>query len=231
VFSPTPPKTAPHPHAISSQPKAAPVVKPKPVEPKSAPSTHAPTWIRVSIDQGDQDRLAFHIQTDGGPGYPLWVEIVGRAGRLTGRAAYFKRLKIYPQADGRLLIPKTALELTPGYYLLNVSYGDLKRTAAFSLGTKDRDFWKDVAHQRKLSSYLFWSERKHLFQTAQRLGKAWTKGKRLRIGELDDLSEAKGGDYLFFDEWMELKGIYASKSQSDLKRFMEKISELTIWKS
>ncbi|HMN70208.1 MAG TPA: hypothetical protein PKC28_16835, partial [Bdellovibrionales bacterium] len=171
------------------------------------------------------------------------VQLVGLPGQVVEGAAFYRFIKLTPTGNRETPLDLSQLDLPQGIFILRVETGDLKKETRLSVGVGDPDYKKSVNRQRKIWAHAIWKERLQLFALSTALEKELVSGKSRKkfnhkpFQSLNQVSRASGGDYLLFENWMEVKDLYQkARTEPSLaliektKRARDRIALFSVWK-
>lgn len=204
----------------------------------------APTRLSLNVRTVGANQVKIDLRTDGvGEKYPVYLQIVGLPGQVTEGAAFYKLLKLIPKGGQEEPFDLSGLSLPQGKFLLRAETGDLKKEVRMSIGVNEASYKQTMARLRKVHAGTIWKERLELFRLTSLLEKRLTEalsGKKLvltGLGALQAVKKTNGGNYVFFEEWSELKEILSAARITPsmaqlgrLKQIRDRLSTFSVWK-
>lgn len=235
ALNPQPVQPIPEPIAPPEVPvvQTAPAVKPEP-KPEPIPQMPAePRQLVLKVQNSGVAQAKIEVRSDGGKDFPLDLEIIGLPGQVSEGIHYYRfyRLKQTGSLTRPLKLPQ--LKLPQGRFLVRAESGALAKEAELRLGMGETSYRQATARNRKMYSAAVWTERLKLYKSIQIMESAVDralKSKRLSSKGLEILSLVKksnGSNFIFVNEWLELKEIFSQAKIHATKAHLERLKRLS----
>jgi hypothetical protein len=171
------------------------------------------------------------------------LQIIGLPGQVTEGASFYRFLRLKSSGDSGRALVMPQLKLPAGRFVLHAETGNLRKDAILNLAVGETGYRQTLARNRKMHAAALWKERLTLYRLAvaaeTAVGQA-ASGKKLSLRGLEPVlavRKGNGGNYLFYEEWTELKDILTDARENPsaavlerAKRFREHMAGLTVWK-
>lgn len=219
--------------AVPATPAAAEPTPPPPPPPKP----RAPTKLALSANTSGSE-FKIEVRSDGTKEFPVFLQIVGLPGQVTQGASFYRYFKIEATGDASAPLELPDLDLAPGRYRLRAETANLQREAELSFGTGETSFKQAVARARKLNAAAVWGERLALYRQARALEQRLASGQMRGFEALAQVKKATGANYIFFDDWWEMKEIVREARQQKItpalkdraRKLRERIATFSVWR-
>ena len=211
---------------------------------RSDKKTGPPTQLSLSV-QGNRSEgySRVEVRSNASAEFPVFLQIVGVPGQVSSGGAFYRYIKLVPTGDFSKPLDLGGLKLPLGKFALRAETGTLRKEVLLSLGTLAPEYPKAVARQRKFFAAALWSERLTVYRMSQALEKSLSQA--LSGGHwagrgfeaLTAVNKSNGGNYLFFEDWWELKQIHAEAKKrihpslvERARRVRERMAGFTVWR-